>query len=229
MCMPSSPSSASLGTSSTGKTASSNHSAIRGLTSESTNDTHGRPQRLLVVGQQRVDGQQVVRVRHGHTLPSNPWRSGQGATAPAARRPRGRRPEPGAGRPDRGRHARRPGRTRHQGRATGHRRRHPRSGDRHGPDRRARTSRARTAASSRSPSTSAMQPTSRTAVALVDRADIVIENYRSGALERHGLDAAAVARAQPARRVRLDHRVRQRSREPRFRATTSWCRRSAGS
>ena len=33
----------------------------------------------------------------------------------------------------------------------------------------------------------------RIARALVDRADIVVENYRSGALARHGLDAAAVA------------------------------------
>jgi crotonobetainyl-CoA:carnitine CoA-transferase CaiB-like acyl-CoA transferase len=37
----------------------------------------------------------------------------------------------------------------------------------------------------------------RTAVALVDRADVVIENYRSGALERHGLDAAAVRERNP--------------------------------
>ncbi len=33
--------------------------------------------------------------------------------------------------------------------------------------------------------------------ALVDRADVVIENYRSGALERHGLDAAAVRERNP--------------------------------
>ncbi len=33
--------------------------------------------------------------------------------------------------------------------------------------------------------------------ALVDRADVVIENYRSGALERHGLDAAAVRARNP--------------------------------
>jgi crotonobetainyl-CoA:carnitine CoA-transferase CaiB-like acyl-CoA transferase len=33
--------------------------------------------------------------------------------------------------------------------------------------------------------------------ALVDRADIVIENYRSGALERHALDAAAVRERNP--------------------------------
>ena len=52
----------------------------------------------------------------------------------------------------------------------------------------------------------------RIARALVDRADIVIENYRAGALERHGLDAAAVARAEPARRLRLHHGIRQRSR-----------------
>ena len=43
----------------------------------------------------------------------------------AARRPRGRRPEPRAGGPDGRGDARRPGRTRHQGRASGDRRRHP--------------------------------------------------------------------------------------------------------
>jgi crotonobetainyl-CoA:carnitine CoA-transferase CaiB-like acyl-CoA transferase len=37
----------------------------------------------------------------------------------------------------------------------------------------------------------------RIARALVDRADVVIENYRSGALERYGLDAAAVAGRNP--------------------------------
>jgi crotonobetainyl-CoA:carnitine CoA-transferase CaiB-like acyl-CoA transferase len=37
----------------------------------------------------------------------------------------------------------------------------------------------------------------RIARALVDRADIVIENYRSGALARYGLDAAAVAGRNP--------------------------------
>jgi crotonobetainyl-CoA:carnitine CoA-transferase CaiB-like acyl-CoA transferase len=37
----------------------------------------------------------------------------------------------------------------------------------------------------------------RVAHALIDRADIVIENYKSGALERHGLDAAAVAERNP--------------------------------
>jgi crotonobetainyl-CoA:carnitine CoA-transferase CaiB-like acyl-CoA transferase len=37
----------------------------------------------------------------------------------------------------------------------------------------------------------------RVARALVDRADIVIENYRAGALERFGLDAASVAERNP--------------------------------
>ncbi len=37
----------------------------------------------------------------------------------------------------------------------------------------------------------------RAAVALVDRADVVIENYRSDALARHGLDAAAVRERNP--------------------------------
>jgi crotonobetainyl-CoA:carnitine CoA-transferase CaiB-like acyl-CoA transferase len=37
----------------------------------------------------------------------------------------------------------------------------------------------------------------RIAMALVDRADIVIQNYRTGALERHGLDAAAVLERNP--------------------------------
>ena len=37
----------------------------------------------------------------------------------------------------------------------------------------------------------------RIARALVDRADVVIENYRSGALARHGLDAAAVSERNP--------------------------------
>ncbi len=37
----------------------------------------------------------------------------------------------------------------------------------------------------------------RIARTLVDRADIVIENYRAGALERYGLDAAAVAQRNP--------------------------------
>jgi crotonobetainyl-CoA:carnitine CoA-transferase CaiB-like acyl-CoA transferase len=37
----------------------------------------------------------------------------------------------------------------------------------------------------------------RIARALVDRADVVIENYRAGALERHGLDAAAVRERNP--------------------------------
>ncbi len=37
----------------------------------------------------------------------------------------------------------------------------------------------------------------RVARAIVDRADIVIQNYRSGALERHGLDAAAVTERNP--------------------------------
>ncbi len=37
----------------------------------------------------------------------------------------------------------------------------------------------------------------RIARALVDRADIVIENYRSGALERFGLDAASVGQRNP--------------------------------
>ncbi len=37
----------------------------------------------------------------------------------------------------------------------------------------------------------------RIARALVDRADVVIENYRSGALERHGLDAATVSEQNP--------------------------------
>jgi crotonobetainyl-CoA:carnitine CoA-transferase CaiB-like acyl-CoA transferase len=37
----------------------------------------------------------------------------------------------------------------------------------------------------------------RIARALVDRADIVIENYRAGALERFGLDAASVAERNP--------------------------------
>ncbi|HEX7834963.1 MAG TPA: CoA transferase, partial [Pseudolysinimonas sp.] len=37
----------------------------------------------------------------------------------------------------------------------------------------------------------------RIARAVVDRADIVIENYRAGALERYGLDAASVAERNP--------------------------------
>ena len=37
----------------------------------------------------------------------------------------------------------------------------------------------------------------RIARALVDRADVVIENYRSGTLERHGLDAGAVSERNP--------------------------------
>ena len=60
------------------------------------------------------------------------------------------------------------------------------------------------------------------------RADVVVENFMTGALARRGLDYDAVARDQPRCRVLLDHRLRQRRRAPTWPATTSSSRRWAG-
>ena len=70
-----------------------------------------RAQRLLVVGQQRVDRQQVVRVAAWLSR----YRRLMGSSAP--RRLSGRRPQPRARRPDRDHDARRSRRPRHQSRA----------------------------------------------------------------------------------------------------------------
>ena len=47
---------------------------------------------------------------------------------------------------------------------------------------------------------------------LARRADVVVENFKPGALARFGLDYESVAAAQPARGLRLDQRLRQRAR-----------------
>ena len=56
---------------------------------------------------------------------------------------------------------------------------------------------------------------------LARRADVVVENFKPGGLARFGLDYEAVAAGQSRRRLRLDQRLRQRSRRARrCRATT---------
>ena len=65
--------------------------------------------------------------------------------------------------------------------------------------------------------------------ALAARADVVVESFRAG----HDGDARArlrrPSRGQPARRLLLDHRVRDRRAAARCRATTCCCRRWAAS
>ena len=45
---------------------------------------------------------------------------------------------------------------------------------------------------------------------LARRADVLVENFRPGAMARLGLDRATLARRQPAAGVCLDHRLRRR-------------------
>ena len=74
--------------------------------------------------------------------------------------------------------------------------------------------------SKRSVAVDLKQPEGRALVLdLCARADVVLENFRPGAAERLGLDAAAVLESQPRGRLLLDHRFRQArlTRSPRVR------------
>ena len=137
--------------------------------------------------------------------------AGHGDRRRAARRAAGRRLLPRPGRPVRHDAARRPGRRGRQGRGP-RRRRHPhldaarprrrlhllpgrqpqQAVDRAGPARR--------------------RPTLALARELARRADVLIENFKPGGLAKFGLDYDAVARRQPAARLRLDQRLRHRRR-----------------
>ena len=118
-------------------------------------------------------------------------------TLPAGRRPR-RRLQPGPGRSAGRRDPRRPRRDGHQGRATRSRGRHPALGSALDRRHRAPTSRAPTARRSRSSSTSPTPEDLRLAQELAARCDVLIENFRTGSLDRRGLGYEHVAPAIPA-------------------------------
>ncbi len=62
---------------------------------------------------------------------------------------------------------------------------------------------------------------------LVATADIVVENFRAGTMEKFGLDYDDHACITARPDLLLDHRVRPRREVPPCPATTCWCRRSA--
>ena len=135
---------------------------------------------------------------------------------PAGRHPR-RRPVPGAGRPARHDDARRPRRPGDQGRGARHRRRHPRLGPAvRRPRIRRRGPRESTyflsANRNKESVTLDLKADGRPALLLdlVRRADVLVENFRTGVLDRLGLGFETPARAQPAAGGAVDHRLRAR-------------------
>ena len=65
------------------------------------------------------------------------------------------------------------------------------------------------------------------AVELATEADVLVENFRPGVMDRLGLGYEQLAADQPGPDLLLDHRLRGRSRAPSCPATTCWSRRSA--
>ena len=62
---------------------------------------------------------------------------------------------------------------------------------------------------------------------LVATADIVVENFRPGTMEKLGLGYDDLRAIRPGRDLLLDHRIRHAAAEPPCPAMTCWCRPSA--